>query len=183
MEQIDQGVLLLFNGHHIPWLDSAMMAITGRWTWVPFYALLVALLFWRCGWRKALLYLVCIAMTIALADQICAHLIRPMVERLRPCSPLNPLSASVQLVNGYAPGSYSFPSCHGANTFALATFMSLCVRRRAFTAFMFLWAALVSCSRLYLGVHYPSDILAGAAIGALIALGVYHVSQLFVKKI
>lgn len=173
LKSADEAALLWFNGHHTPLADEIMMTITGKWIWVPFYVILAALLFWRCGWRRALVCLIGIALTITLADQLCASLLRPLVGRLRPADPANPLSALVQTVGGYCPRSGSFPSCHAANTFALATFMSLAVRRRAMTWFMFLWATIVCWSRLYLGVHHPGDILAGAAIGSAIAAGVY----------
>ncbi len=169
LEQLDNNILFFFNGHHSQWLDTTMMTITGKWTWIPLYAILVGLLFWRCGWRRALIYLLGIAAVITLTDQACASWIRPAVERLRPCSPDNPISAMIQTVGGYAPRSFSFPSCHAANTFALATFLSFAFRNRGITISLFIWATIVSISRLYLGVHYPSDSLAGAVIGSGIA--------------
>lgn len=178
LQSLDEAALLFCNGYHTEALDSFMMLITGKWIWVPFYCILVGAMFWRCGWKRTIVYLIGIAVVITLADQICASWIRPAVARLRPCAPANPLSAMVQTVNGYCPRSYSFPSCHGANTFALATFISLVFRRRAMTWFMLCWATLVSFSRLYLGVHHPGDIIVGAAIGAAIAWGVWRLCQL-----
>lgn len=169
----DERLLLWLNGFHTPWLDSVMMTVTGKWIWVPLYVLLATLLFRHCGWRRAVVYLFGVAVVITLADQLCASYIRPYVGRLRPADPENPLAPLVHTVDGYCPGSYSFPSCHAANTFALAMFLSLAFRNRAMTWFMFMWAAIVCYSRIYLGVHHPGDILAGAVIGMLIALGVY----------
>lgn len=175
LEQLDWSILLFFNGHHSPWADSAMMTITGKWTWLPLYVILVALMVWRCGWRRSIVYLLGIAAVITLADQTCATWIRPAIARLRPCSPNNPISELIQTVNNYAPGSYSFPSCHAANTFALATFLSLALRNRGITIFMFSWAGIVSISRLYLGVHYPTDLLVGALIGSAIAMIIFFI--------
>ncbi len=169
----DQQLLLFFNGYHTPALDSLMMFLTGKWTWVPLYVVLAALLVWLKGWKRALVLLIGIGLTITLADQICATLIRPYVARLRPAAPDNPLSQYVQTVGGHCPRSFSFPSCHAANSFALATFLSLVFRKRWASLLLFFWAALVSYTRLYLGVHHPGDILAGAAIGSLIAWGVW----------
>lgn len=177
MMTVDEKILLFFNGHHTPWADSVMFAVSDRWIWIPLYVLLAGLLFARCGWRRAAVCLVAIGVVITLADQTCAHLIRPAVERLRPCSPLNPLSEEITTVRGYVPGSYSFPSCHAANTFALATFLSLVFRNRGLTIFLFVWATLVSLSRLYLGVHYPTDVLTGAAIGSAIAGVIYLLTR------
>ena len=88
----------------------------------------------------------------------------------------------ITVVNGYRSGSYSFPSCHAANTFALATFISLLFRRRTATAAILTWAAVVSCSRLYLGVHYPSDLIAGAVIGSAIAAALYMLAHISCRR-
>lgn len=170
---LDEALELWFNSWHTPWADEAMMIITDRWTWVPFYVILAALMVRRLGWRRALVMLVAIGVMITITDQLCATYIRPRLGRLRPCDVDNPLSASIVSVRDYAPQSYSLPSCHAANCFALATFLGLCMRRRAMTWLMFAWATVVCWSRLYLGVHHPFDILAGAAIGSAIACGIY----------
>lgn len=189
LQHIDEQLLLWFNGYHTPLLDSTMLLISGKVTWVPLYLFLAFLLMKQCGWKRGLIYLVGVALVITFADQVCAHLIRPYVARLRPCSPDNPLSAFV-ITPGRTPRSYSFPSCHAANTFALATYLTLIFRTRLtlrlpkariemnFTPkgmmwFLFIWATVVSVSRLYLGVHHPGDVLVGAAIGSLIAWGIY----------
>lgn len=100
----------------------------------------------------------------------CATLIRPEVCRLRPSNPSNPLSEMVHIVGGYRGGSYGFPSCHAANSFALASFLTLLFANRKLSLFIFAWAVLNSYSRLYLGVHYPGDLLVGAIIGTAAGL-------------
>lgn len=173
IEALDSQVFLFFNGMHCSYFDSFMSIATGKLIWVPLYLALLLLLVRLKGWATAMVWLVAIAITITLADQICASAIRPIVARYRPANQLNPLSEFVHIVNGYRGGRYGFPSCHGANTFALVTIMSLIVRRRWFTIFMTAWAILNCYSRLYLGVHYPGDLIVGAAIGALCGLTVY----------
>lgn len=175
LQQIDQWILLAFNGHHTAAMDRLMMLISDRYVWFPFYGLLLLLMLRSFGWRRTLVYTLAIAMVIWATDQLCASVIRPAVGRLRPSNLDNPLSALITVVDGYRSGSYSFPSCHAANTFALATFMSLLWRRRGITWAFMAWAVVVSCSRLYLGVHYPSDLLAGALIGSAIAVAVYRI--------
>lgn len=170
--EIDRQLLLLLNSYHTPLLDAVMIFITGRFTWVPFYVLLACLLVRRCGWRRGLVYLVGVALVITLADQVCASAIRPYVARLRPGSPDNPLSALV-VSPIRCPRSFSFPSCHAANTFALAAYLTLIFRHRGVTIGMFAWATIVSLSRPYLGVHYPGDLLVGATIGSAIAVAVW----------
>lgn len=101
---------------------------------------------------------------------VCATLIRPEVCRLRPSNPENPLSEMVHIVGGYRGGSYGFPSCHAANSFALASFLILLFANRKLSLFIFAWAVLNSYSRVYLGVHYPGDLLVGAIIGTAAGL-------------
>jgi hypothetical protein len=174
LEEADRGLLLLINGHHAPMLDSLMWMVSGRLTWLPLYLLLAFRLFRREGLRRGLIAAVMIAVMIVTVDQLCASVIRPLVCRLRPSNPDNPVSALVTVVNGYRGGRYGFPSCHAANTFALATFLSLVFRNRRITLCLMAWSLLVGLSRVYLGVHYPADILGGCVIGALIAAVCYR---------
>ncbi|MCM1029094.1 MAG: phosphatase PAP2 family protein [Pseudoflavonifractor sp.] len=165
-EFIDSQLLLLANSCHSDWADQFMMMFTGRFIWVPMYVALAFIVARYFKPRKAIVVLIGVGVAIAMADQTCATLIRPIVARLRPSNPDNPLSAFVTVVNGYRGGSYGFPSCHAANSFALVAFMSLLVPRRRLIFFMIGWAVVNSYSRLYLGVHYPGDLLAGALVGA-----------------
>ncbi len=179
LTSFDQEILLFFNGHHTPFLDEVMALITGKWIWIPFYLLLIDLLFKKLGPKYAILTLVAVVLAIVMADQICASLIRPYIGRLRPCNPDNPIFQYITLVKEIHPGSYSWPSCHAANTFALATLLSCVMRSRKFTTFIFVWATIVSISRLYCGVHYPTDILCGAAFGSVFG----YLALMFVSRI
>lgn len=167
LTSLDEQILLFFNGHHGAFMDETMALITGKWIWIPFYLFLTDMLFRKLGPKYAVLTLIAVALAIVMADQICAHVIRPFIGRLRPCNPDNPIFESITLVKGIQPGGYSWPSCHAANTFALATLLSCVMRSRKFTAMIFIWATIVSISRLYCGVHYPTDILCGAAFGSV----------------
>lgn len=178
----DEAILLAINGYHTQFLDFVMWTLSGRLVWIPFYLLLVWLVFRRMGWKRGAICMTVIALMIAATDQACASLIRPAVERLRPSSEDNPLSSAIQLVNGYHGGRYGFPSCHAANTFALALFLSLLFHNRAATICLFGWSIIVSYSRLYLGVHYPTDIIGGFMVGALFALMCYKLMNLIAAK-
>lgn len=164
---LDESILLFFNGYHTSFLDETMALITSKWIWIPFYLFLIDLLFKRRSHKVAILTLIAVALAITLADQTCASIIRPYVGRLRPCNPDNPIFSSITLVKNIHPGGYSWPSCHAANTFALATLLSCVMKSRKFTIFIFAWAIIVSLSRLYVGVHYPTDLLCGAAFGSV----------------
>ena len=183
LSDIDARLLLIVNGAHSPFFDSVMWCISGRWIWVPFYAVLAYLLFRRMSWKRASICLVTIGLIILAADQTCATLIRPEIGRLRPANLNNPLSSFVHVVNGYRGGRYGFPSCHAANTFALAVFMSLVIRHKWFTVMMFSWAFIVSYSRMYLGVHYFGDLFCGATIGSLFAVLFYYLQNYLVKRL
>lgn len=183
LSDIDARLLLIVNGAHSPFFDSVMWCIRGRWIWVPFYAVLAYLLFRRMSWKRASICLVTIGLIILAADQTCATLIRPEIGRLRPANLNNPLSSFVHVVNGYRGGRYGFPSCHAANTFALAVFMSLVIRHKWFTVMMFSWAFVVSYSRMYLGVHYFGDLFCGATIGSLFAVLFYYLQNYLFKRL
>jgi undecaprenyl-diphosphatase len=164
IDQIDKQLFVHLNGSHTAFWDTVMLWITQKNSWLPFYALLIAFFAYtkRLG---AVWVLVAVALAIAGADQITSGFMKPFFERLRPCHAPD-LAGMVHNV-GKCGGQYGFASSHAANTFALATLLWL-VFRKDYPQFvlMFGWAAVVSYSRIYVGVHYPADILVGGAIGA-----------------
>lgn len=171
--QLDTDVFLFFNSMHAPFWDVFMRLFSGKWIWVPMYAVILAALWRSYRWRVALTMTVAAALVIVIADQTCATLIRPYFERLRPSQPDNPLSVLTHIVDGYRGGRYGFPSCHAANSFGLAVFTALLFNHRRWTLFIVAWALLNSYTRLYLGVHYPGDLAVGALVGATAASVVY----------
>lgn len=173
LQELDAQMLLAVNGLHTPLADRFMMAFTNRWVWVPLYVALAWYLVRRQGWRNGFFCILAIGIAVTIADQTCATLIRPMVERLRPSNEANPLSAAVHIVDGYRGGSYGFPSCHAANTFALATFFTLLCTRTPLAPMLITWALANCYTRMHLGVHYPGDLIVGASIGILASLLCY----------
>lgn len=178
---MDEFILLLINGYHTTWLNDFMWGVTGILPWMLFYVSILWLVFKNNKTEMSLTILVFVALTVLLADQSSATLIKPLVGRLRPTHEPS-LAGQIQIVNGYLGGLYSFPSSHAANTFAVATFLSLMVRHRRMTTLCFLWAVMSCYSRVYLGVHYPSDIMCGAVLGALIGFLTYYLYRKVVMK-
>lgn len=179
----DTNIFLALNNLHATFWDYFMYTFSGRWIWVPAYAVVAAVLIRLFGWRNGIMIIAATAIAVALSDQTCATFIRPHVQRLRPANPDNPISSLVHIVDGYRGGKYGFPSCHAANTFAFATTISLVLCRRYITVALFAWALLNCYSRIYLGVHYPGDLLTGACIGAIYGALMYGAIRLAGKHI
>lgn len=170
--EIDKKLFLFLNGMHSETFDGIMWWISGKISWWPFYLALLIYLGWTR--RMQLIPIVLfIALSVTLTDQGSVHLFKEVFERLRPCHEPS-LQGLVHQVNNKCGGSYGFVSSHAANVFGIAMLLSLIVRKRWFTAVLFVWAAVVGYSRIYLGVHYPGDVLGGALLGTGIGIGLYY---------
>ena len=154
-----------------------MYWFSNKITWIPLYIYFFFLAYKKVG-NRVWLVAVAIALLILLSDQLSVHAFKNVFLRYRPCHNLLILS-KVHLLNGYCGGTYSFVSSHAANTFSLAMFLSLLFKNKIknFTIFIFIWASLVSYSRIYSGVHYPSDVAVGAIIGMGIAVVIFKIYQ------
>ena len=159
----DKTVFLFLNHTHTPFWDHFMWIYTGRLTWVPLILSLLFVLF-RKNWKEAVLVVVALALTITLCDQFASSLCKPYFARFRPAQDPE-FSPFVQIVNGYRGGRYGFISSHAANSFGAVVLLALIFRNRLFTITAVVWAIVNCYSRIYLGVHYPGDLLAGALLG------------------
>lgn len=180
---LDSTILLWINGHYADWLDGLMWTVSRATTWIPLYVLLVGLIVWRyrTNWKAIVCILIGFAVAVGLSDFTCSGILKPLVCRLRPTHEPQ-LAGMVHLVNGYTGGLYSFCSSHAANTMAVALLFSLIWRNKIATAGLMTWVALNCYSRMYLGVHYPTDILCGLLIGSTWSLLVYLILQRLVLQ-
>ena len=181
---IDTEVLLAINGWHAPWADTLMWIISAKATWIPLYVLLIGLLIWRyrqpvptaVKWLQrvpaCVVMIVVIALAVGAADFIASGILKEWVARPRPTR-VPELEGVLHLVNGYKSGRYGFVSSHAANTMACGLLFSLIWRNKIATCGLMLWVAANCYSRMYLGVHYPLDILGGLTVGALVAVGAF----------
>lgn len=176
LNQWDQSLFLLLNGWHHEAIDPLMAFISEKWVWIPLYAVLLYLIYQRSGWKGTLWILLAIAILITLSDQFASGFLKPTVARFRPCR-TEALLDGVHIVNNHCGGKYGFASSHAANFFALATFMSRFLQKPGWTVALFGAAVITAYSRIYLGVHYPGDVLMGALIGitfASLIWALYH---------
>lgn len=164
---------LWLNSFHTPFWDTAMYWISHRYTWIPLYLILIIFTFREDKKEFAKRILMAI-LAVGLADYTASGILKPYFQRLRPCH--DPIIQNLVHVVGNCGGQFGFASSHAANSFALATiFILFYYKKNKMMASLMPWAIIVSYSRIYNGVHYPTDILVGAIIGILSAFLFYSI--------
>ncbi len=176
----DKELFLFLNSFHSPLWDYFFWFFSGTVVWIPLYVSILYVAIKQTG-IKSLWIIVAIALTIALCDQIASGFFKPYFERLRP-SHEPKLNNIVYLLNNFKAGRFGFISSHAANSFGLATIISLLFKRRWLTFFFFTWAIINSYSRIYLGLHYPGDILVGTLVGVISGWLTYRLYYWFVSR-
>lgn len=180
IKELDQELFLELNGIHNPTMDFIMYWLSDRFIWFPFYGLLLAFIIYKLRW-KAVYTVTAIILTIICADQFTTRFMKAYFQRFRPCHEES-IQSLVHMVAGCG-GSYGFASSHAANTFGLAMITWLIFKDKyPKFSLLFFWAIPVSYSRIYLGVHYPLDIIVGALVGMLIAFLIYKLYKWILLK-
>jgi len=180
LERLDQQFFLLLNSLNSPFWDQVMHVLTGKLIWVPLYLAILIYLGLKYK-RKFLVILLFVILAAVMADQI-SVLIKNSVERPRPChEPV--LTGLVHLFNGECGGKFGFVSSHATNSFNVALISLLFIRKRWFSISIVIWALVVGYSRIYLGVHYPGDVICGSLLGALIGWINYRLYMLTDSRI
>lgn len=180
LNELDQQIFLFLNSLHTGFFDFLMWWFSDKLIWIPFYLFLLYLLIRKYGWESVAV-LLSLAILIALSDQV-SGFIKDAVARYRPSNDPE-LYEQVRTLNGYFGGNYGFVSSHAANSFALAYFLAKMLNPKAsfFIPLLFVWASLVSYSRIYLGVHYPGDIIGGALLGIALAWLIVNIYQRIIR--
>lgn len=183
----DKELFLFLNGLHSGFWDVLMFNISNKFLWIPLYILLLFLLI-RYYKKDSVWIVLTLILIITISDQVSVHGFKNVFLRLRPCHDPE-LDGLVHIVNGKCGGKYGFYSSHATNHFALAVFFSFIFKPffRYFTPVILIWAGMISYSRIYLGVHFPADVLAGSLAGTLLGFMGFKILKLsrpgiFVKQ-
>lgn len=168
----ERDAFFMLNGSDSPFLDRFMWLYSGKAVWLPLAFFILLVLVYKKNWRESILILLAIALVVTLCDQFASHLCKPFFTRFRPTHHPDFMD-QVKVVFGYRGGMYGFISSHAANAFGFAMFMSLLLRNKLFAYAIFLWAILTAYTRVYLGVHFISDIVSGALAGLFFGYLVY----------
>lgn len=173
---LDQRLTLLLNGSHSIYWDTFFMTVTSTVVWLPLVAVLLYVLIRNNATYNVFLVILFIGLSILFADQMASGICKPYFERFRPTHEPS-IMYTVKVVNGYRGGLYGFFSSHAANTFAVAVFVSLLIRRLRLSIVLFIWAIQNTWSRVYLGVHYAGDLLVGVVWGSLVGSLMYFIMK------
>ena len=179
---LERNLFFALNGSDSVILDNIMWTISGRFVWIPLFLFIIFIFFYKTPKKTAFLVTIFFILVFVVSDQVSSSLFKPMFERFRPTHHPDFMD-NVAILNDYKGGRYGFISGHATNSFGLSVFLSLLFRYRWITVITLFWATLNSYTRIYLGVHFISDIIAGMIMGSLLAVILYLIFSLVKKPI
>jgi undecaprenyl-diphosphatase len=179
--EFDKSLLLFLNGSDSLFIDGFFLTLTKTSTWIPLFVCMLYVVLKNNNAKRCFILLGLTVLLVVATDQFSSGFCKPFFHRFRPSQDPS-LSNLVDMASNYRGSLYGFISGHATNTFSIALFFSLIFKNARTTAVLFSWAILSSYSRIYLGLHFPGDILAGIVSGSLIALLFYYIYQLLLKK-
>lgn len=177
----DHSLFIFLNRFHTDSLDPIMYFLTQTKPWIPLYIFL-SILIWKAHGKNCWWAFIAVGLAILFADQFTSSFMKPFFERLRPCYDPN----FIDIIHHYGNCSsrFGFASSHAANSFAIATLMYLLLNfKYPHIKWLFLWASIFSYTRIYLGVHFPADIIAGSVVGIISAFFAYYIAFFIYKKL
>ena len=178
--QLDSQLLLLLNWFHTEFWDNTLWITSSTTIWLPMYFMIIYSIVKGQKWQSWIT-LLAIIILVVLCDRISTDIFKYGFERLRPTHDPE-LKEVVKTVFGYRGGKFGFVSSHATNTMGLAVFTALLYRRRWYSVFIIIWSLFVGYSRIYLGVHFPGDVLGGFILGAILGFGVYKLYGLILPR-
>ena len=187
VHQIDQQLTLTINSWHSAITDPIWAFFSDKIVWVPMYAAIIALLFWKLGWKKALIVIAGIGLTFGFCDQF-SNIIKYAVCRIRPVNDDFMIASGLHVLE--TGGGYSFFSAHAANSFGLAASSVMGLRaykektwwKKGYASWMYFWAAMVSVSRIFVGKHYLGDVIVGSMVGLAAGLAFGFIAFKTIQK-
>ena len=179
---LERDLFFALSGSDSVVLDNIMWTLSGRFVWIPLFLFIIFILFYKTPRKIGILVTLFLILVFVASDQVSSSLFKPLFERFRPTHHPDFMN-QVDILNGYRGGRFGFISGHATNSFGLAVFLSLIFKYRYITIITLFWATLNSYTRIYLGVHFVSDIIGGIIIGSLLAVIIYSLLIVVMKSI
>ena len=183
LEELDRSLIVYLNGIHNPMFDTIMHYVSGKLIWAPLFLWVLYLVFTKYNLKTLLIFILSAGLTVLLADRISVELFKNVFERLRPCHN-GEIGQLMHLYDDHCGGQFGFVSSHATNFFGLAVLFALVLKNKVkgIVPLMLFWAALIGYSRIYLGVHYPADVVGGAILGSIIGFLTYYIFLVAKRK-